>query len=109
MTEDQQALPGNDIPLAQMLQTLRTELQRSMIGARTEPLKLRVEKVELELQIAVTQEGSAGAGIRFWVLSAEARGGSKYQNTHTFKLTLQPTTAEGTQALVGDTEDAPPR
>lgn len=108
MTEVNQPVPIHDIPLAEMIRTLRDELQISMKTSQKEPLRFRIQNIELELKVAVSREGGGSAGVKFWVVTAEGKGSFKHEDTHTFKLTLQPVTSAGDQALVAGAEGQKP-
>ncbi len=77
------------IGLADMIKTLRSELQTAQSGA-AEGIRFVAEKVELELQVELSRSGKAGGGIKFWVVSTEVGYEASTNSTHTFKLTLVP-------------------
>ncbi|TNE49597.1 MAG: hypothetical protein EP343_11090 [Deltaproteobacteria bacterium] len=97
------------IPLAEMIHTLRLELQDSMEAAKEAPLQLKLESVELELKVQITQESEAHGGLKFWVLSAGGKEKAQEQNVHTFKLKMQPVLSEspGQDVMVADTSTRP--
>lgn len=104
MTDDLAQNLERNIPLSEMIQTLRNELYVSLYEARGHQLRFRVESVELELQVAVSRETEAGGGIKFWVVNAAGKHKSGSQDHHTFKLKLQPILDEpagATELLVG--------
>ena len=78
------------VPLSDMIETLRTELQRSMVRGAGQKLAFSIEKVDLELKVAVSQQGKGGASIAFWVVKAEAGVEGQIDFAHTFRLTLKP-------------------
>lgn len=90
-----------DIPLHEMLQTLRQELQASMVSAVGQELKFRIEAVDLELQVAVSKTSGGKGGIKFWVINAAGEHKRDHKQTHTIKLKLQPVKDDGGQALLG--------
>lgn len=82
---------GQDIPLFELIQTLRQELKAATEAARKDAFKLDLEEVEVSLQLVVTREAKANAKITFWVVAeggAEAKRGST--QTHSIKLKLKP-------------------
>lgn len=83
-------LESNGVPLAEMIETLRTELQYSMERGRGQKIAFSIDKAELELKVAVSRTTKGGAGIAFWVVKADAGVEGKRDFTHTFKLTLKP-------------------
>lgn len=89
------------IPLAEMIEELRMQLQASMNAARGQDLRFAVKEVAVELQVAITRATEGSAGLKFWVLDASAGHKATEQMTHTFKLALEPVT--------GDAIDSQPR
>jgi hypothetical protein len=79
---------GTNIPLSEMVETLRQELQLSMKASEGKGLRFKVEKIEIELQVLVNRAKEAGAKIEFSVLSAEAKHARDRGFVHTFKLSL---------------------
>lgn len=90
------------IRLAEMIKTLRSELQEAQDSVAGESIRFVAEKVELELQVALSQTGKGGGGIKFWVVSADGGYETSTTSTHTFKLTLTPVdAATGGRVAVG--------
>lgn len=87
-------------PLADYLIELRQELERARLEGEPQGLRFRVESIELELKVAVTQSGETGAGFKFWVIDAEAKGSLAAESVQTLTLKLAPysTDAEGNRA-----------
>lgn len=80
--------PSLDIPLAEMIQSLRRELVRAQTQAKGEVILFELEKVEMELKIAISRTGEGHAGVEFWVVSAGGKYEKKVEMSHTIKLTL---------------------
>jgi hypothetical protein len=76
------------IPLASAIRVLRAELQEAVRSGAGEELRFALGPVELELQIEAASEGGGEAGIKFWLLSAGAKGSRSSQSSHTLRLTL---------------------
>lgn len=95
MSDDLSATLGRNIPLFEMLQTLRAELGASMNVAKDERVRFHVEEVELELRVCVSKEGGRNGQVKFWVLEGGAKASHSQQDTHVFKLKLKPITADG--------------
>lgn len=109
MDDLSQTLERN-IPLSEMIQTLRNELHASFYEGRDQGLRFRVESIELELQIAVSRETEGGGGIKFWVVEASGKHKVTAADHHTFKLKLQPVLDGGkAELLVGDEVDHLPK
>jgi hypothetical protein len=99
---------ATEIPLAEMIETLRQELEVAQIRGVARPVAFGVEKVELELKMAITRKARGEGGIRFWVLSAGASAEGGRESVHTFKLTLSPLDAETKKRLeIASVSDAP--
>ncbi len=79
------------IALATAVEALRLELQQAMDQGVGKTLRFDVEALELELQVAATQEGSGNVGIRWWLVEAETDLHRARTTTQTVRLTLRPT------------------
>ena len=86
----------NAIKLGTVIDQLRDELHELTKSVKGQELYFNVETVEVELHVAVTKGGEAGAKATFWVF-AEASGKATYTEQHTQKitLTLKPKKASG--------------
>ena len=102
---------GPEIGLAEMIESLRRELQISLESGRNQAVSFDVEKVELELKVAVSRKAQGEGGVAFWVLKAGASVEGGRDLAHTFKLTLAPIdAASGVRLKVGSkTGEAPTR
>ena len=102
-----------NVPLSEMIQTLRQELTVALESGRESRMKFVPRKVELELQIVVEREHSAGGKLRIGVLEADGRLGKKQGDTHTFRLELEPRwlTEKGelTAIPIGDPDNSRPQ
>ena len=83
------------IPLARAIEDLRSELLTAVASGKDQPLQFRLKPIELELKLAVTQEGGTNAGVKFWVLDIGAKGTIANATTHTLKLVLEPVGKDG--------------
>lgn len=97
-----------EILLSEVVKELRRELQETMAEGDGKSLRFEVEDLELEMQVVVTKEastkGTAGGGIKFWVVDAKASGelAGKYTTSQVqrLKLSLKPKTGEGKSPLL---------
>jgi hypothetical protein len=96
-----------NIPLSEMIQTLRQELLVA-VASRDDRLHLRLDSVELELQVVVTRRAGSEAGIKFSVVSAGAKREKGMDMTHTFKLNLAVTDAAGKSLRISSNDLAGP-
>ena len=69
---------------------LRKELSAARGQAKGADIAFTVGPIELDLEIGVTKEGEADAGIRFWVISLGAKGSYEKAQIQHLKLTLTP-------------------
>jgi len=86
-------MPDDDkieIPLGEMIETLRQELQVAQAKGSGQPIAFEIENVELELQIAVSRKKSGDGKIAFWVLSIGGGLENSGETTHRVKLSLSP-------------------
>ncbi|MEU9121087.1 trypco2 family protein [Streptomyces sp. NPDC048506] len=91
-----------DIELADLLTSLRSEINRARIDAAGEDVRFRVNSIDLEVQVEVEKSGEAGAGVKFWVLSIGGKGSAKSTQTHVVKLSLTAETDTGGPVLTSD-------
>jgi hypothetical protein len=83
------------VPLAEMIQTLRRELDAARTDGVDSEIKFDIEKIELELKVAVSRKKEGKAGIAFWVINVDGGAAAGLETAHTFKLTLVPTSGGG--------------
>jgi hypothetical protein len=79
-----------EIPLGEMIETLRQELQSAQAQGSGQPIAFEIDKVELELQMVVSRKKSGDGKIAFWVLSVGGGVENRGETTHTIKLSLSP-------------------
>jgi len=75
------------VELAEVITRLRQDLTKAKNQAAGDEISFSVGDIELEFQFVVTKSGEASAGIKFWVVNAEA--GGTYENAVTQKLKLK--------------------
>ena len=94
MADRQQALPPDELGLADMLGGLRRELEDAQRRAAGEQLRFGVADVEVEATVQITRNATGRAGIQFWVVQAGGDYARGNATTHRIKLnlTLPPTT-----------------
>ncbi|MFH9084651.1 MULTISPECIES: trypco2 family protein [unclassified Streptomyces] len=90
-----------EIGLADALKALRDELAQATHEAEGHAVRLHVESVDLNLQVAVTDSLEAGGGVKFWVVSANGKATGTTAVTHTVSLRLKAETADGNRVLTG--------
>ncbi len=108
MAEKKTEQIGMEIPLAEMIQTLRTELQRAQAGSTDSEILFETQNVELELQVAVSRRTSGEGGVEFWVVKAGGEYEKTGTTTHVFKLSLTPVMRKsGRRVRVADESEDP--
>ncbi|MFD8207041.1 trypco2 family protein [Streptomyces sp. NPDC059695] len=95
-----------EIGLADTIKALRGELSRAMTEGEGHPVRLRVQSVKLDMQVAVTASAEAGGGVKFWVLSADGKASEATSTTHTVSLELTAETADGGSVLTDSARGA---
>jgi len=107
MSDDSNENSHSDIPLAAMIQALRSELEIAQKSSAGQAIRFQMEKVELELKVAVSKRKKGQGGIDFYV-----KVGGEYEKSdetaHTFKLTLLPISVDGGRVIVTAPTDEKP-
>ncbi|MEU6379686.1 trypco2 family protein [Streptomyces sp. NPDC046909] len=95
---------GAAIGLSEAIATLREELSSALEAGSGSRLRFRANTVQLDVDVALTREGGGFGGVRFWVVSAEARGSVSHSVTHRLSLNLElvDMSTEETGVLIGD-------
>lgn len=91
MAEDLGDELKRNIPLSEMIASLRQELKVALHEGQNDAIRFDVKKIQLELQISVGKESGPEGKIKFWVLEAGAKATARQQDTHVFRLELEPT------------------
>ncbi len=97
--DEAQQTHGSDITLAEMIETLRQELESAQRKGMDRAVAFGVEKVELELKVVVSRKVKGEGGIKFAVVSLGGSGEGARETTHNFKLTLLPLDPEAKKRL----------
>jgi Trypsin-co-occurring domain 2 len=95
------------VPLADLIQALRAELQKAIDQAEGQPLQFSLGSIELELAVEVAHQVGADGGIKFWVFTAGASASRSASTTQTFRLTLQPKLRSGADPMVSGMRSTP--
>lgn len=91
-----------DIELADLLTSLRSEINRARINATGEDVRFRIDSIDLEVQVEVEKTGEGNAGVKFWVLTAGGKETARSAQTHVVKLSLTAETAAGDPVKTSD-------
>ncbi|MGV9302009.1 trypco2 family protein [Nonomuraea sp. NPDC004354] len=90
-----------EIQLADALKALRQELSRSIEESEGEAVRFRIEKINLEAQVAVTAGREGGVGVKIWLFSGDGKTSKQTVSTHTLTLELAAETADGDYVRTG--------
>jgi hypothetical protein len=86
------------LPLAEVVQGLRSEILKAADAAGTERIRFGVGPIDLEFQVVAKREGGPSGKIKFgiWGVGVEAGGSAKFGNERTqkVKFTLKPVRIE---------------
>ena len=103
------ASPWGSVSLAAAIAALRSELLTAWQSGQDSRLRFRPSPVELSLEVVVTSDKSAKAGVKWWLLEAGGEVSRQLGSTHTVKLTLESEffdeDGEPTEFLVSDLDD----
>ncbi len=97
-----------NIPLSEMIESLRQELAVAAEWGTDKAIRFEVGKVELEIELAVTRNTTGGGGVKLWVVTAQGEHSMGQVVRHKFKLTLDPQRASGGRLKVADEFEGPP-
>ena len=98
-----------EMPLADLIEAVRHELQAAADRAATEPLSFEVEDVELQVDVVASGSREAEGGIKLWVVNLGGKGTTSYSNTQTVTLRLSASGPDGTRWRVTDDQGRPVR
>lgn len=103
------AAPLGAVSLSAAIASLRGELLTAWTASAGERLRFRPSPVELTLEVVVTSDKTAKAGVKWWLVEVGAEASRQLGATHTVKLTLEPLmVGEGAQPaefLVADRDN----
>jgi hypothetical protein len=92
--------PG--IPLADLVDAIRGELQTAAVRARDQQLQFEVQDVTLEVEVTTTGTREAKGGLQVWVVSIGAGGSKAKTAAQKVTLNLSAVTADGSRFRVRD-------
>ncbi len=91
------------IELNQAIATLRSELLEAMSNQSEESgLRLRVDSVELQLEVSVESSTSAKGGVKFYVFEAGVSGEDRESTKNVVRVTFTPEGVQGTSVYTSD-------
>ncbi len=90
MAEDLSEELGQNIPLSEMLESLRLELGVALAAGDGKRVRFEIERVNLELSIVVKKTKKVGMKAVIGVLSLDGSGGKDVDAVHKFSLSIIP-------------------
>ena len=93
-------MPDDNIPLHRMIQTLRGQLERSIVDAEDAKLRFKIDAIDLELKIVATSQSGIEGGIGWSIFRFGAKTDVKDETVHTLRLKLTPKLPNGGDPLV---------
>lgn len=100
---------GRNIPLKEMITSLREELSAAIAEGESQALKFHVPEVELELNLTLSKTTEGSGGLKFWVITAEGKHAVETSQVHKFKLKLKPEFRGGRTQVSSDKLKSPPK
>lgn len=82
-------------PLADAIEQIRSELLVALKKGAGQELQFRLRPIELELNIAATEDVSVGGGLKFWVMNFDSEVAEKTTAVHKIKVVLDPVGLDG--------------
>lgn len=95
MADDSTEDLGKNIPLSEMIESLRQELAVAIAKGEGQDVRFEVGSAELEVEFVATRSREGGGGVKFWVVTVEGKAAASNEVTHRFKLSLVPKRADG--------------
>lgn len=92
------------MPLADVVRSLRAELQAAIAHGDQSTLRFALDDIELEVDVRVGRERSGGGGIRFWVLNASVDTRRNQSNGSRVRLKLKPVLGGSDDDVMLDTQ-----
>jgi hypothetical protein len=94
--------PGPGIPLADLIDAIRAELEAAAVNARDRQLQFEVQDVQLEVNVTTTGTREAEGGLKVWVLTIGASGSRANMASHKVTLSLGAVAPDGARFQVRD-------
>jgi hypothetical protein len=101
--------PEGSIPLADLIDAVRGELEESASRALNQDLQFEVQEVNLEVEVVTTGTREGQGGLQIWVLTLGAKGSKSNAATHKITLKMNAVGPGGTRYQVKDSTSGPVR
>ena len=96
------------VGLAEAIGAVREELIAAQLAGRGKDVTFSVGKVVIELAGEIKTTGGVGGGVKFWVVSVDAKGERSSSATHKVSVELTPQGSDGSSLRVHGDVAAPP-
>jgi hypothetical protein len=101
--------PEPGIPLADLVDAIRGELETAALNARDQQLQFEVQDVQLEVEITTTGTREGGGGLKIYVLTLGAKGSRSNASSQKVTLNLGTVNRDGSKFRVSDVLSKPIR
>lgn len=78
----------SQVTLSEALSALRSQLTQALSEGEGEIVGLKVNNIELELELGLTKGVEGEAGVKWWVIQLGTQAKSESQQSHRVKLML---------------------
>ncbi|TMR06425.1 hypothetical protein ETD83_04850 [Actinomadura soli] len=102
---DREPLPDGILDLPDAIELLRDQVVQAQLQASPAGIKFLLEEVTVELAAELVKTTSGGGGLRFAVVSADAKLERSSRNSHKVTVRMRPRTATGGDVEVSDDDD----
>jgi hypothetical protein len=96
---------GTWLDLADAIGLLRDQVVEAQQRAEGHPLRFVMGEITVELEVELERSRELGGGLRFGVVSADARGGRSNRSVHHVTVTLTPRLGDGADVEISDDGD----
>ena len=93
------------LDLADAIGLLRDQVVEAQLRAAGHPVRFVMGEITVELEVELGRSGQLGGGLRFGVVSADARGERSHRSANRVTVTLTPRQAGGADVEISDDDD----
>jgi hypothetical protein len=101
--------PEQGIPLADLVDAIRGELETAALNARDQQLQFEVKDIQLEVEITTTGTREGGGGLKIYVLTLGGKASKSNASSQKVTLNLSAVTPDGSKFKVSDLSSEPVR
>lgn len=93
------------LDLADAIGLLRDQVVEAQQRAAGHPVRFVLGEVTVELEVELGRSGTLGGGLRFGVVSADAKGERSHRSSNRVTVTLTPRLESGADVEISDVDD----